>query len=45
MCSPCIGDRTCGWLDGGGGVCQVECLEAYGGIQAPGEVVCEALVG
>ena len=30
-------------LEGGGGVCQVECLEAYGGVQ--GEVVRQALVG
>ena len=26
-------------------MCQVECLEAYGGVQDPGEVVRQALVG
>ena len=44
VCCPCLGDGACGWLQGGGGVCQVECLEAYGGVQDPSEVVCRALV-
>ena len=26
-------------------MCHVECLEAYGGVQDPGEVVRQALVG
>ena len=26
-------------------MCQVECLEAYGGVQDPGKVVRQALVG
>ena len=26
-------------------MCQLECLEAYGGVQDPGEVVRQALVG
>ena len=45
VCCPCLGDDACGWLEGGGRVCQVECLEAYGGVQDPGEVVRQALVG
>ena len=45
VCCPCLGDGACGQLEGGGGVCQVECLEAYGGVQDPGEVVRQALVG
>ena len=45
VCRPCLGDGACGWLEGGCGVCQVECLEAYGGVQDPGEVVRQALVG
>ena len=45
MCCPCLGDCVCGRLEKGGGVCQVECLEAYGGVQDPGEVVRQALVG
>ena len=39
VCCPCLGDGACGRLDGGGGLCQVECLEASGGVQDPGEVV------
>ena len=42
---PCLGDSACGRLEGGGGVCQVECLEVYGGVQDPGAVVRQALVG
>ena len=45
VCCPCLGDGACGRLEGGGGVCQVECLEAYGGVQDPGEVACQALLG
>ena len=45
VCFPCLGDGTCGRLEGGGGVCQMECLEAYGGVQDPDEVVRQALVG
>ena len=45
VCCPCLGHGTCGRLEGGGGVCQVECLKAYGGVQDPGEVVHQALVG
>ena len=45
VCCPCLGHGACGRLEGGGGVCQVECLEAYGGVQDPGEVVHQALVG
>ena len=45
VCCPCHGDGPCGWLEGGEGVCQVECLEAYGGVQYPGEVVRQDLVG
>ena len=45
VCCPCPGDGACGRLEGVGGVCQVECLEAYGGVQDPGEVVRQALVG
>ena len=45
VCCPCLGHGACGRLEGGGGVCQVECLEAYGGVQDPGEVVRQALVG
>ena len=44
-CCPWLADGARGWLDGGDGVCQVECLEAYGGVQDPPEVVCQALVG
>ena len=45
VCCPCLAHGACGRLEGGGGVCQVECLEAYGGVQDPGEVVRQALVG
>ena len=45
VCCPCLGDGARGWLDGGGGVFHIECLEAYGGLQEPREVVCQALVG
>ena len=45
VCCPCLGDCACGRPEGGGGVCQVECLEAYGGVQDPDEVVRHALVG
>ena len=45
VCCPCLGDGACGWREGRGGVCQVECLEAYGGIQDSAEVVRQALVG
>ena len=45
VCFPCLGDGACGWLEGSGGVCQVDCLEAYGGFQGPSEVVRQALVG
>ena len=45
VCCPCLGYGACGRLKGGGGVCQVECLKAYGGVQDPGEVVRQALVG
>ena len=45
VCCPCLGDGACCRLEGGGGVRQVECLEAYGGVQDPGEVVRHALVG
>ena len=45
MFCPCIGDGAFGWLEGGGVVCQVECLEAYGGVQDPGEVVRQGLEG
>ena len=45
VCCPGLGHGACGRLEGGGGVCQVECLEAYGGVQDPGEVVRQALVG
>ena len=41
----CLGDGACGRLEGGGVVCQVECLDAYGGVQDPGDVVRQALVG
>ena len=44
VCCPFLGDGACGLLEGGGGVCQVECLEAQGGVQDPGEVVHQALV-
>ena len=43
-CCPCLVDGACGRLEGAGGVCQVECLEADGGVQDPGEVVRQALV-
>ena len=29
---PCLGDCVCGWLEGGVGMCEVECLQAYGGV-------------
>ena len=45
VCCPCLGHGACGRFEGGGGVCQVECLEAHGGIQDPGEVARQALVG
>ena len=45
VCCPCLRDGACGRLEGGGWVCQVECLEAYGGVQDPGKVVRQALVG
>ena len=45
VCCPCLGDGASGGLEGGGEVCQVECLEAYGGIQDPFEVVRQTLVG
>ena len=45
VCCRCLGDGAYGWLEGGVGVCQVECLEAYGGFQDPGEVVRQAMVG
>ena len=45
VCCPCLGHGACGRLEGGGGVCGVECLEAYGGVQDPGEVVRQARVG
>ena len=45
VCCPCLGHGACGRLEGGRGVCQVECLEAYGGVRDPGEVVRQALVG
>ena len=44
VCCLCLGDCACGRPEGGSGVCQVECLEAYGGVQDPGEVVRQALV-
>ena len=40
VCCPCLGYGACGWLEGGGGVCQVECLKVYGGVV----VVRQALV-
>ena len=43
-CCPCLGDGVCGWPEGGGRACQVECLEAYGVLQGPGEVVRQPLV-
>ena len=39
VCCSCLGDSACRRLEGGGVVCQVECPEAYGGVQDPGEVV------
>ena len=64
VCCPCLGHGECGRLEGGGGVCQVECLpagptriagshrakmveclEACGVVQDPGEVLRQALVG
>ena len=44
VCCPCLADSVRGWLEGGGGVHQVECLEADRGVQDPGDVVCQALV-
>ena len=44
-CCPCLGYGACGRLEGGGGVCKVECLRAYEGVQDPSEVVRQALVG
>ena len=41
VCCPCLGDGACGCLEDGGGVCQVECLEDYGGVQDLREVVCQ----
>ena len=45
MCCSCLGDGAYGRLEGACGVCQVECLETYGGVQDPGELVRQALVG
>ena len=45
VCCRYLGEGACGWMEGGGGVCQVESLEAYGGVQHPGQVVCQALMG
>ena len=45
MCCPCLGDGDSCWLEGGAGVRQVDCPEAYGGVQDPGEVVRQDLVG
>ena len=45
VCCPCLGDGAFGWLEGGGGLCHLECLEAYGGVQDSCEVVRQALVG
>ena len=39
VCRPCLGYGVCGRLEGCGGVCSVECLEACGGVQHPPEVV------
>ena len=44
VCRPCLGDGVCGCLEGGGGSCWVECLEALPGVQDPREVVRQALV-
>ena len=44
VCCPCFAEGACGKLEGGGTVCQVECLEAYGGVQDPREVVRQALL-
>ena len=44
MRRPFVGYGARGRLEGGGGVCQMERLEAYGGVQHPNEVVCQALV-
>ena len=35
VCCPSFGDGACGWLEGGGGVCQVECLETDGDVKNP----------
>ena len=43
VCCPCLCYGACGRLQGGGGLCQVECLVAYGGVQDPGEVLSQAL--
>ena len=44
LCYPCLGDGACGWLEGGGGVCQVECGSLWRRSR-PREVVRQALVG
>ena len=44
LCRPCLGDGACGQLEGGGRLCQVEFMEAYGGVQHSGEVVYQGLV-
>ena len=45
VCCPCLGDGECAQLEGGGAMCQVECLEAYGGVQDAAELVRQDLVG
>ena len=45
VCGPCLADGACACLEGGCEVSQVKCLETYGGVQDPREVVCQALVG
>ena len=39
VCCSFLDDGARGGLEGGGGVCQVEHLEAYGGVRDPREVV------
>ena len=39
---PCLGEGGRGRLQGGGGLCQVEFLEAGRGVQDPREVVCQS---